>query len=152
MKIKKNYKTLFAALFLAVVAIASYIYYEYNRTNAMSEDITADFKLNAVDLIKEFENDNNISSKKYVGKVLEIKGSMLELEDDHSGNYIMILGSDSIMSKIRCNMDSTYNLELLKSFSKNQQLSIKGICTGYNPDDMGLGADVLLNKCLITSK
>lgn len=152
MKIKKNYKVTLGILVIILLGLATYMYREYNRTNTLSEDVSADYKLNATDLIKEFENDLNKTSQKYVGKIIEVDGSMLDIEDDHSGNFILILGNDSILSKIRCSMDSTVNIEQLKSHTKNQKITVKGICSGYNPDDMGLGADVLLNKCLITSK
>lgn len=152
MKFKRKNVFLIVTFVIAAVGIAAYINHEYNRTNEMSEDLKADYYTNVNDLIREFEQDNIAASKKYVGKILEMNGLMLALEDDQNGNFTTILGSDSILSKVRCSMDSSANITELKSINNNQNLTIKGICTGYNPDDMGLGADIILNKCLIIKK
>jgi hypothetical protein len=31
-------------------------------------------------------------------------------------------------------------------------VTIKGICTGYTPDELGLGADLVLNRCIVVIK
>jgi hypothetical protein len=87
-----------------------------------------------------------LAEKKYIGKIVLVSGSLKSVENDGQGNSIIVLGEEGSHSALRCSMDSTFSE---KSIKNKKKLQLKGICTGYNPDDMGLGSDVILNKGLL---
>ena len=54
------------------------------------------------------------------------------------------------MSSVRFSMDSLHN-EKAATLVKGQTAVLKGICTGYNADEM-LGSDLILNRAVIDKK
>ena len=51
------------------------------------------------------------------------------------------------MSSVRFSMDSIHNAQAA-SLVKGTKAVLKGICTGYNADEM-LGSDLILNRAVI---
>jgi hypothetical protein len=47
-------------------------------------------------------------------------------------------------------MDSTHQKDAAKLVS-GSSTTVRGSCTGFNKDDLGLGSDVILNRCVIVS-
>jgi tRNA_anti-like len=142
------YILLTAILVLAVLAV--YIYKEYNRTYEDTAAIKPDYSLSATSLLKEFEIDEPASNKKYWDKVILVDGMVKDRVKDDRGLYSVILGDTASMSSVRCSMDSIHNSEAA-AVKKGDRLALKGICTGFNADEM-LGSDVILVRCVAYSK
>ncbi len=124
---------------------------EYNRTNKDIADVKADIKISATDLIHEYEKNDSLANKKYLGKIIEINGAIKKLDNDGSGGYVVVLGDTTSLSSVRCAMDSTHNQDaaVLKTGSS---AILRGHCSGFNKDDMGLGSDVILDRCALIKK
>lgn len=144
-----NRKKIFLLLFLlAAVAAAWYGYKEYTRTNKDLASAKADFVLAATDLIKEYESNDAASAEKYNGKILEISGQVKAVEKDDKGYYTVVIGDNNSMSSIRCAIDSTHQNKAT-SLINQSSVTVRGACTGYNKDEMGLGSDIILNRCAV---
>jgi tRNA_anti-like len=143
-KRKIVYVLLTAILVLSVLAL--YIYKEYNRTHEDTAAIKPDYSLSAVSLLKEFELDEPAANKKYWDKVILVDGLVKDRVEDDRGLYSVILGDTASMSSVRCSMDSIHNSEAAP-VKKGDRLALKGICTGFNADEM-LGSDVILVRCV----
>jgi hypothetical protein len=123
---------------------------EYNRKNPDLADVKADIKIAAVDLIREYEVNDSASNRKFLGKILEIKGQVKEVRTDEKGFYTIVLGDTGSMSSVRCAMDTVHQQDAAK-LSIGTSTTVKGACTGFNKDEMGLGSDVILNRCVIVA-
>ena len=150
MKKKKMIGYILLAVLLIVAVLAVYIYKEYNRTHEDTAAIKPDYSLTAVSLIKEFDMDEPASNKKYWDKVILVDGMVKDVAKDDRGLYSVILGDTSSMSSVRCSMDSIHNNEAV-AVKKGDRLAMKGICTGFNADEV-LGSDVILVRCAVYSK
>jgi len=150
MKRKKVIGYILLAVLLLSAVFAAYIYKEYNRTHEDTAAIRPDYSLTAVSLLKEFEMDEPASNKKYWDKVILVDGMVKDLAKDDRGRYSIILGDTASMSSVRCSMDSIHNNEVA-TVKKGNRLAMKGICTGFNADEM-LGSDVILVRCAVYSK
>jgi hypothetical protein len=150
MKRKKMIVYIMLVLLLVFAVVAVYIYNEYNRTHEDTAAIKPDYSFNAVSLIKEFETDEPASNKKYWDKVILVDGMVKDVPRDDRGLYSIILGDTASMSSVRCSMDSLHNHEAVP-VKKGDRLSMKGICAGFNADEM-LGSDVILVRCAVYSK
>ena len=150
MKRKKVIGYILLAVLLLSAVFAAYIYKEYNRTHEDTAAIRPDYSLTAVSLLKEFEMDEPASNKKYWDKVILVDGMVKNLAKDDRGRYSIILGDTASMSSVRCSMDSIHNNEVA-TVKKGNRLAMKGICTGFNADEM-LGSDVILVRCAVYSK
>ena len=124
---------------------------EYNRQNVDLSNVKADIKISAVNLIHEYETNDSSSNHKYLGKIVEVDGNIKEIKSDEKGFYTIVLGDTSGLSSVRCSMDSTHQKDASKLVAGSSTV-IRGSCTGFNKDELGLGSDVILNRCVIILK
>ncbi len=142
----KSFKIGFAALLIVAAAGGFFAYSEYNRRNPEMADLKADYALPAAQALQAFESDLNKANQQYLEKVLEISGPVKSVEQDDKGFYTVVLGNEESMTSVRCVIDSLYSSKAatLKAGSTTQ---IRGLCVKFNVDDMGLGSDLILNRC-----
>lgn len=146
---KKSKKILYVSLALLVLVLggAYYGYTEYNRKNTNLTNTRALYTISANDIISQFSQDEPGSNAKYLSKVIDVSGQIKKVDEDANGYYTLVLGDTASMSSVRCSLDSMINKKV-SSFTTGQTISIKGVCTGFTADDMGLGSDVILNRCV----
>mgnify|MGYP001209286548 FL=1 len=150
MKRKKIIRIILISLLIVIAGFAFYAYKEFNRKQKDLTGMRPEFTVSAVDFIKEFGINEKAVNKKYQDKVIEVNGIVKESIKDEKGFCTIVLGDTLAMSSVRCSMDSMHNGGL-KNILKGNNLSIKGICTGYNADEL-LGADIILNRGVISNK
>ena len=137
-------------LVIIVLAGAWYGYKLYTGKVPSLTEIKADASVTATDLIAAFEKDSASANKQYLGKILEVSGNVKLVEKETA---TVSLGAAEGNSSVRCSIDSAFvkDIELLNPGSA---ITIKGNCTGFMPDDtgLGLGSDVVLNRCVFEKK
>jgi len=147
MRRKKTVRYLIILLLIVIVTGALYFYKEYNRKNKDTIQRKADYTIAAVLIIKEFETDESSARKKYSDKVIRTEGIVKDIIKDDHGFYSVMLGDAASMSSVKCSMDSVHNADAA-GLQTGTQVSIKGICAGFNADEL-LGSDVVLVRCVI---
>ncbi len=150
MKRKNIFRFIILPLLVILAAAAGYIYKEYNRTHKDTANLKPDYSVTATGLISEFETSEQASNKKYWDKVLRVEGVIKELNQDEKGFYSIVIGDTASMSAVRCTVDSIHSQEaaILK---KGSTVAVKGICTGFNSDEL-LGSDVILVRTVVDKK
>lgn len=148
---RRNLVLSIAGLLIITLIAASYVYREYNRRNPSVTEMTADVSIQAGALVAAFAEDSAAANASYLGKVIELTGFVKSVDKDASGEYTLSLGEPESLSSVRCSMtaDTTH---LSSQKIAGTTVVLKGICTGFMPDDMGLGADVILNRSVIETK
>jgi hypothetical protein len=145
---KRNIIFIITVCILALIGLVTlYIYREYNRTHKNTAELDPDYSMDAPGLIIEFESDESKSNNKYWNKVLQVGGFLKEVVKDEKGHYSVSIGDTAASSSVRCSMDSVHNAQaaILK---KGNRVVMKGICTGFNRDEL-LGSDVVLVRCIV---
>lgn len=150
MKRKFFFRYVILPLLVVMAAAAVYIYREYNRTHKDTAKLKPDYTVSATGLIKEFETSEQAANKKYWDKVLRVEGMIKELSKDDKGFYSIILGDTASMSSVRCSVDSMHTAEAAP-LKKGSVVTVKGICTGFNSDEL-LGSDVILVRSVVDNK
>lgn len=137
-KIKRNLMILLAL----VLACACYGFYMYKKKPADIRKEAAAFETTAVNLLAEFNADEPAANKKYIDKVIAVKGKVSDVKTDSNGQSTVFLDSGDLMAAVTC---SFYQEEAAaaKALHQGDQITIKGKCTGKL-------MDVVLNKCSIT--
>jgi hypothetical protein len=145
-------RTITIILILAALLLSfGYGWYEYHRESKSLSSVEAAYTSDAGKLINEFETGDAAAEKKYLGKVVEVKGKIKQVEKDSDGHYILVMGNDASMSAIRCSMDSSLS-DGLASIKEGQEVTVKGSFTGYQKDDTGLlGSDIKLNRSVLVN-
>jgi hypothetical protein len=141
-----RYKIILLVTALIVIAAGAYFY--VNRKTQSLTDSNADFKISAVKFLEEYSSDQILSDKKYLGKVIQVEGNLKEIERDDKGSLTFVLGDLTSMSSVRCSIDTTVVIDE-SAYPVGTAVSLKGECTGFNADDLGLGADIVLNRSVI---
>jgi hypothetical protein len=150
MKRNNIFKYIILPLLLIITVATWYIYKEYNRAHKDTALLKPDYAIGAGDLINEFTGNEQSSNKKYWDKVIEVSGLVKEIKQDEKGFYSIALGDTASMSSVRCSVDSLHSKDAAMVIKGNTAV-VKGICTGFNADEL-LGSDVILVRCAIESK
>jgi uncharacterized protein YyaL (SSP411 family) len=150
MKRKKIMRYILLALLIIIAAVALYIYKEYNRAHKDTAKVKSDYSFTAAAFVKEFETNEQASNKKYWDRVIKVDGTVKDIRQDERGFYSISLGDTASMSSVRCSIDSSHSSEAA-AIKKGSTIAIKGICSGFNADEM-LGSDVILVRSAIDSK
>lgn len=147
MKRKNILRYIVFPLLLVLAAAAFYIYKEYNRTHKDTTRLKPDYTVSATELLKEFETSEQVANKKYWDKVLRVEGMVKDLTRDDKGFYSIILGDTASLSSVRCSVDSAHGAEAAV-LKKGAVVAVKGICSGFNADEL-LGSDVILVRSVV---
>lgn len=140
-------KNILIAVLLVVIAGIIYIYREYNRMNLDVAREKSAFSVDAMELIKAFDDNDSLASRKFVGKIISVTGLVKNMNQDERGYYTINLGDSASLSSVRCSVDSMYT-NLATSVKPGMKIKVKGNCTGYNEDEL-LGLDVIVNRCVL---
>lgn len=148
-------RTLIILIVLLVVAIGAFI--AYKKFDERTPDLgnkKPDASLSATELIAAFDHDTASASKLYIGKVLEISGTVTSV--DSSGS--IVLGEEGSPSSVTVSLDRRH-LEDYKKLKAGGTAVIKGNCSGYSksggdPNDLlaALGTTVEMNFALVSDK
>ena len=148
---KKSTKTWLLVLLVLLVLGAGYAYREFNRKATSLQHETPVAMTSASKILEEFSKDGQAANQQYLGKVIQLNGTIEKIETDKKGFVTIILSDPSSSSSVRCSMDST-QANVTSTLLASRMVTIKGICTGYSPDELGLGADLVLNRCIVVTK
>lgn len=139
----KNWlKILLALAVIGIIAAILVYVFVYNKPHKNIEKAKAEFSVNADSLFHQFQQNNEFYSHKYNGKVIEITGKISKTELTDSSAVTIFVFSQGLFGDegIRCNMLPKYFPDARKLVT-GQEVSIKGLCAGYN------GTDVVLDEC-----
>lgn len=135
---------------LIILAAGIYVYKLYTGKVPSLTEIKTDASISAVALISAFEKDSASANKSYLGKIIEVSGMIKSVD---AASATLVLGDTSSTSSVRCSMDTAF-VKTMAALNVGSAATIKGACTGYMPDEtgLGLGADVVLNRGVLQTK
>lgn len=121
----KKWLIAFFILLLAGGAVAWYIFTEkFSDTNA----VKADYTVNAMDLIKAFQQNSRQANDKYSEKIIVVNGVVSAVETaDTTANIKM---TDSLSGSYIIFAFQEQHLTEAKSLKAGDRVSIKGSCSG----------------------
>lgn len=131
-------KYILIALAVCAVAGAAVGYYMWNKPHKDMTKAEADFTLDADALFSEFEADEDAANTKYLGKVIEVSGTVAQVLP--SEKTTVVLETENGIFGVRCELDTFSNVDF-PEYQPGDVVSLKGNCTGF------LG-DVVLVRCV----
>ena len=126
-------------------AIAAYVFI-YNKPHPSYDKLKADYTIQANILYNEFVMDAMTASAKYNGKMLNIEGILSETEVSDSTSIAYFVLEEGVFGNqgIRISMMPDYAAGLAKK-NKGDQVTIKGLCAGFNDTDVILEHGSMVN-------
>ena len=134
----RSWKKIITALIILALAAGSYGWYQYQKAPPDIRKEKAGVQITAVELLKEFQQNETAASTKYVDKVLVVTGTVTDVQTDTSGQATVFLQTNDLLSAVTCSFYK--DDEGVKKINTGSTVSIKGVCTG-------MLTDVVLNKC-----
>jgi len=133
-------KKILIAGIIGLVLAALGLYY-YDRPHADTAGRTVDIAVNAIDLYNQYQKDEAASNKKFLDKIIEVKGTVVEVQQ--AGNTISIqLDGGSSAGGVNCSIADHNKNNKSQLPLKGDAITIKGRCAG-------MLMDVSLVDCVI---
>ncbi len=127
MEFYKRHKKWFIVLFVLTFAICLSIWYLFNLKHNDTVDVKADFTVNALAFIKEFQQDMTSANKKYSEKIIVVNGNISAIElADTTTNIKMI---DTTNNSFIIFAFQQQHLTEAKMMQIGDRVSIKGSCS-----------------------
>lgn len=114
-------------------------YYLYNKPVASLENKKADVEVTAAQLITDYEADETTANEKYLGKVVQVSGTVAEVAEA-DGKKKINLDTGNPMSMIICELEDGADAGSVQAGST---VSMKGLCSGYLSDVILVQASVV---------
>jgi uncharacterized membrane protein len=128
---KKKYsrlKKIGIAALVVLLAGGAAVWYIFTEKFADTKQRKADFTVNAMDLLKEFQQGDSAANKKYAEKIIVVNGRItateaadttinIKMEDTLTGSYIIFAFQQQHMREA-------------KQLHEGDSVSIKGSCSG----------------------
>ena len=134
----RSWKKIITALIILALAGGSYGWYQYQKSPPDIRKEKGGVEITAVELLKEFQQNETASNTKYVDKVLVVTGTVTGVQTDSSGQATVYLQTNDLLSAVTCSFYK--DDEGIKKINTGSAARIKGVCTG-------MLTDVVLNKC-----
>jgi hypothetical protein len=128
-------KTLKIVLFVIVIGACVGAFVAYKMWNKPFDDVTEmeGMKVNADVLYKAFETNEQTANTTYVGKVVEVTGTVGDIETSDTIARVMLSFPDAMMGAVRVTLD-TRHLADAKAVKTGDQATFKGFCNGFLMD------------------
>ncbi|MFK5959272.1 MAG: hypothetical protein QM495_10455 [Lutibacter sp.] len=129
-------------LFIIVIIISILGINKYNKPHLDVRTSNVAFTYTPTKLIKEYQKNEGIATKKLANKILQIEGDTYTIST-LKGSSIITFNSEALASSVICHLQPQENTKIL-NLKKNQYITIRGICTGYL-------LDVLVVECVLVN-
>ena len=133
-----------SSIFIVVIG-GSIGIYMYNKPHADISKMTPDFVMEAKLLFEEFESDEQMAGQKYIDKVLQVNGTLVEVNRDSDGSVILSL--EDFLFGVSCSIDSSTavsDMVMIDQLNPGDNISVKGQCDG-------MLTDVKLSHCILVN-
>ena len=135
---------------LVAAASGIYAYREFHRTRPSGAELQAERTVTAAALIAEFTKDEGSATAANAGHVLAVDGLLKATDRSDSTRPVIVITDGASSTSLRFLLDSSFQANL-QQLVPGAPIRMKGVCTGFQPDDMGLGADILFDRSVILS-
>jgi len=137
----KNWKKLLLLGFIGAIIGGSIGIYLWNKPVTSTSKLDAEVKVTATELFDAYTLDETASDATYLGKVLEVTGTLKEIRTTDNGKPALVLETNDALFGVLCEFEDEAVANALKP---GATVVIKGICSG-------MLFDVVLNRCVIQS-
>lgn len=129
---KKSIKII---LIIAVAAIVSGSYIAYRMWNKPHADAAElpGIKISAQELVEAFENNEELANQTYLSKVVEVKGSVSNVNVQDTIVYVSLSYPDAMFGGVQVTVDER-SVEAAKKLKEGDEATFKGFCNGYLMD------------------
>ena len=125
-------KIILSILVLALIGAAGTYYYAfvYSKNRKFDMVNAEGTSIEAVTLVKAFQENETEANKNYLDKVLLISGTISATDQTQTGDRTLTLSSDDPFAGVMVTLDSTE----AAAINMNDKVTVKGFCKGFLSD------------------
>lgn len=118
-------------------------YYMYNKPRTSASDSRTEKQITAQKLYEEFTNNEPKADSTYVNKVVEVKGTVVDIQKTGTSVSVLLEGQPAGTGGVNCSIVPGEEAALPKI---GESVKIKGLCTGMLMDVSIVDATIINNK------
>ncbi|NNK82709.1 MAG: hypothetical protein HKO92_06275 [Flavobacteriaceae bacterium] len=122
--------------FLVLLGVV-YGIYLFNKKTGSLQNVKPDIVITADQLYMDFNKNEILALKKYEGKVIEVTGKVIMVQQTDSISNVLLSSEDALFGGINCSFN-----KLEDNLQKETVVTIKGQCQGFL-------TSVILNNCVM---
>jgi len=127
-------KVLVGLIIIGVIGGIAAYFFVYNKPHRNIEKAKSDISISASDLFASYKDNDTIANSKFLGKVIEVTGTLTRIETPEEDLTIAVMVIDEdFYEGIRVTMLPKHANALL-SYKPGQTITLKGFCTGFISD------------------
>lgn len=128
-------RRILAAGLVLVILFAGVYWYYATEKYADTKNVKSDYTVNAIEFIREFQQQPGESNKKYTDKIITVNGIVSEIEPSDTTLNIKFI--DTASGSYAIFAFQSQHVNEVKSVKVGDQVSVKGSCSG------GIYSDIL---------
>ncbi|HEY8513596.1 MAG TPA: hypothetical protein VIL31_16670 [Cyclobacteriaceae bacterium] len=135
-------KKILGGILVVVLLGVGAVYFVFNKPHRSVDK--PDLLVDASDLIMAFEEDERAANDKYVGKVLEVSGTVAEVIEKQS-SFVLLLGDTTTVSRVSCTLEHEQD-SMAYGLRAGDALTVRGICSGRLLDVVLVDCKIVPNE------
>jgi hypothetical protein len=128
---------------LLCLIVAGTGYYLYNKPRTAASAARTDKQITALKLYSDFTKDEKWANRNYVNKVLEVTGTVTDVQKTGNAVSVLLAGDVNGMGGVNCSIVPATDGALPQV---GESVLIKGMCTGLLMDVSIVDATIINNK------
>jgi|TARA_R110000787_G_scaffold158285_1_gene272186 putative nucleic acid binding protein len=152
---KKRLKITALLALTGIIIAAGVIIYLFNMPHRNVQAASADYSINAEEIVNEYLTDALIANEKYLdaegeSKILAVNGIVHEITEDYNGDKVVLLKSDKMQAGVSCTFTPETNPQAA-NLIVGDHITIKGVIrSGASYDeDLEMYEHVIMEKSSI---
>jgi hypothetical protein len=129
---KTRWKILIGLLLVLTVGIV-YGVREFTRGNKDLADAKPDVSIAATQLLSEYAANETVANKKYLNKVISVRGVLKSVDKDSAGMVTLSLDAGDPIAAVSCQLD-TKHIDESAAVKSGDSVTVVGMCTGMLTD------------------
>ena len=139
-KIVEQLLLIMAFLILLVLIKINFLDNQSHQDDAM---VKASIFTTSSQLLEAYKTDEALANHNYLKQLVAVSGTLQSIEQNGQDS-ILVIGDTNTFETVRCHL-LPKEANAIQSLKKGEQVTIKGICSGYL-------MDVILVNCSVTDQ
>ncbi|MHA4806573.1 OB-fold protein [Flavitalea flava] len=128
----KKKKFFWWGILVLLLILMARIFYLYHKPHGSAAGETSSFSIDAGSLYRQFQENEELANKKYLGKVVEVSGRITEVTRNGQSE-VLILSAGSGSGGVNCQLFPADKTDHHPT-KPGDQVIVKGKCTGFLMD------------------
>ncbi|MBK9731412.1 MAG: hypothetical protein IPO83_09000 [Chitinophagaceae bacterium] len=121
-------KFIILATLIIWILLGIFGWYYVNRPTGTLESTTPDYSLTSPAFFAQFNNNEEAANQQYLGKVIEVSGTVQDITVEENGRLSITLNGDEMFG-VSCKMNADSE-KLVQKINKGDGIVVKGRCSG----------------------